>query len=107
MERGRGWCRPTKSQRGKWVEEDMTMDPANTTNNCIEQEVGLEYSTWDEYFEKIVVCKWYVFRVNKQFKWAIVQINYIDDEITMDSMPPTINSNLVGIIVRNFPIWYK
>lgn len=29
-----------KSRRGKWVEEDMTMDPADTTNDCTKQEVG-------------------------------------------------------------------
>jgi hypothetical protein len=36
------------------VEEDMTMDPPDTTNDCTKQEVGLEYSTWDEYFEKLL-----------------------------------------------------
>ena len=30
MERGCGWRRPTKSQRGKWVEEDMTTKSADT-----------------------------------------------------------------------------
>ena len=30
MERGRGRRRPTKSQRGKWVEEDMTTKYADT-----------------------------------------------------------------------------
>jgi hypothetical protein len=30
MERGRGRRRPTKSQRGKWVEEDMTTKSADT-----------------------------------------------------------------------------
>ena len=51
-------CGPktVKSRRGQWVEEDMTMDPVDTTNDCIEQEVVQDYSTWDEYFEKIVVC---------------------------------------------------
>jgi hypothetical protein len=29
MERGRGCHRPTKSQIGKWVEEDMTMKYAD------------------------------------------------------------------------------
>jgi len=36
-----------KSRRGKWVEEDMTMDPADTTNDCIEQEdkvLGLKFT---------------------------------------------------------------
>jgi len=42
------------------VEEDMTMDPIDTTNECIEQEVGQDYITWDEYFEKIVVCGCFV-----------------------------------------------
>ena len=44
-----------KSHRGQWVEEDMTMDPPDTTNDYTEEEVNQEYSTWDEYFEKIVV----------------------------------------------------
>ena len=30
MERGRGGRRTTKSQRGKWVEEDMTMKSVDT-----------------------------------------------------------------------------
>ena len=38
------------------MEEDMTMDPPDTTNDCTKEEVSQEYSTWDEYFEKIVVC---------------------------------------------------
>jgi hypothetical protein len=38
------------------VEEDMTMDPPETKNECTKEEVSQEYSTWDEYFEKIVVC---------------------------------------------------
>lgn len=57
--RGRG-PETVKSHRGQWVEEDMTMDPADTTNDCTEQEVGQDYSTWDEYFEKIVVCGCFV-----------------------------------------------
>ena len=36
-----------KSRRAQWVEEDMTMDPPNTTNNCTEEEVGQDYSTRD------------------------------------------------------------
>jgi len=36
-----------KSRRTQWVEEDMTMDPPNTTNNFIEEEVGQYYSTLD------------------------------------------------------------
>ena len=51
--RGRG-PKTIKSHIGQWVEEDMTMDPIDTTNDCTEQEVGLEYSTWDEYFEKLL-----------------------------------------------------
>jgi hypothetical protein len=101
--RGRG-PKTIKSRRGQWVEEDMTMDPADTTNDCTEQEVGLEYSTWDEYFEKIVVCGCFVCRGKKQFKRAIVQRHYIDDELPVGSMPPTIDSNPIGIVVRNFPI---
>jgi len=93
-----------KSHRGQWVEEDMTMDLANTTSDCTKQEVGLEYSTWDEYFEKIVVCGCFVCRGKKQFKRVIVQRHYIDDELSVGSMPPTINSNPIGIVVRNFPI---
>ena len=38
-----------------WL-EDMTMDPIDTTNDCNEEEVSQNYSTWDEYYEKIVVC---------------------------------------------------
>jgi len=34
----------------------MTIDPPYTTNDCTEEEVSQDYSTWDEYFEKIVVC---------------------------------------------------
>jgi hypothetical protein len=93
-----------KSRRGQWVEEDMTMDPANTTNDCTKQEVGLDYSTWDEYLEKIVVCGCSICRGKKQFKRVIVQRHYIDDEFTMGIMPPTIDSNPIGIVVRNFPI---
>lgn len=50
-------CGPknVKSLRGQWLEEDMTMDPIDTTNYCTEQEVGEDYRTWDEYFEKIIV----------------------------------------------------
>jgi hypothetical protein len=32
-----------KSQRTQWVEEDMTMDPPDTTNNYTEKEVGQDY----------------------------------------------------------------
>ena len=83
------------------------MDPPNTTNNYIEEEVGQDYSTWDEYFEKIVVCGCFVCHGKKQFKWAIVQKHYIDDELLVGSMPPTIDSNPIGIVIRNFPILYK
>jgi hypothetical protein len=64
---GRG-PKTVKSCRGQWVEEDMTMDLTDTTNDCIEQEVGWDYSTWDEYFEKIVVCGCFVCRGKKRFK---------------------------------------
>ena len=101
--RGRG-PKTIKSHRGQWVEEDMTMDLADTTNDCTEQEVGLEYSTQDEYFEKIVVCGCSVCHGKKQFKRVIVQRHYIDDELPVCSMPPTIDSNPIGIVVRNFPI---
>ena len=30
------------------------MDPPDTTNDCTEEEVSQEYSTWDEYFEKLL-----------------------------------------------------
>ena len=58
------------SRRGKWVEEDMTMDTVDTTNECIEQEVGHDYSTWDQYSEKTVtvICGCPLCRGNKQFK---------------------------------------
>ena len=61
-------CRPPtiKSSRGKWVEEDMTMDSIDTIESQhTEQEVGNDYSTWDEYFEKIVVCGCYECRGKK------------------------------------------
>ena len=29
-----------KSRRGQWVEEDMTMDPPDTINDCTEEEVS-------------------------------------------------------------------
>ena len=64
---GRG-PKTIKSQRTQWVKEDMTMDPAQTTNDCTEKEVGLEYSTWYEYFEKIGVCGCYVCCGKKQLK---------------------------------------
>ena len=83
------------------------MDPPNTTNNCTEEEVVEDYSTWDEYFEKIVVCRCSMCRGKKQFKWAIVQIHYIDDELPLGSMPSTIDSNTIGIVLRNYPIWNK
>ena len=67
------------------------MDPLDTTNDCTEEEVSQEYSTWDEYFEKIVVCGCSICHGKKQFKWVIVQIHYIDDEIPVGSMPPTID----------------
>ena len=86
------------------MEEDMTMDPVETTNHYDEQEVGQDYSTWDEYFEKIAVCGCSKCRGKKQFKQAIVQRHYIDDELTMGSMPPTIDLNPIGIVIRNFPI---
>ena len=57
-----------KSRRGQWVEEDMTMDPIETTNDCIKEEVSQDYSTWVEYFEKIVVCGCSKCRGKKQFK---------------------------------------
>jgi hypothetical protein len=46
----------------------MTMDLGDTKYYCTQQEVGLDYSTWDEYFDKIVVCGCYVCRGKKQFK---------------------------------------
>ena len=88
------------------MEEDMTMDPLDTTNDCTEEEVGQDYSTWDEYFEKIVACGCSKCRGKKQFKNKIVQRHYIDDETPMGSMPPTIYLNPIGIVVRIFPISY-
>ena len=84
-------CKPKtiKSHRRHWVEEDITMDPPNTTNDCTEEEVSQEYSTWDEYFEKIVVCGCSKCHGKKQFKCTIVQRHYIDDELPVGSMPPT------------------
>jgi len=64
----------------------------------------LDYSTWDEYFEKIVFYGCHVCRGKKQFKQAIVQRHYIYDEILVGSMPPTIDSSPIGIVVSNFPI---
>ena len=43
-------------------------------------------------------------RGKKQFKQAIVQRNYIDDELPVGSMPPIVNSNPIGSVVRNFLI---
>jgi uncharacterized protein with LGFP repeats len=104
--RGRG-TKTVKSRRGQWVEEDMTMDHADTTNDFTKKKVDLDYTTWDEYFEKIVVCGCFVCRGKKQFKRAIVQRHYIYDELPMGNMPPIIVSNPIGIVVRNFPILYK
>jgi hypothetical protein len=86
------------------VEEDMTMDPPDTANDYIEQEVGLDYSRWGEYFEKIIFCGCSICHGKKQFKREILQRHYIDDELPVGSMPPTINSNPIGIVVSNFPI---
>ena len=82
------------------------MDPPDTPNDFTEEEVGQDYTTWNKYFEKIVICGCSKCCGKKHFKWAIVQIHYIDDDIPVDSMPPTINSNPIGIVVRNFPISY-
>jgi hypothetical protein len=38
---GRG-PKTIKSRRGQWVEEDMTMDPPDTTNGCTEEEDSQE-----------------------------------------------------------------
>jgi len=102
-------CGPktVKSRRTQWVEEDMTMDHVDPTNSCTEAEVGQYYSTWDEYFEKIVVCGCSICRGKKQFKRAIVQRHYTYDELPVGSMPPIIDSNPIGIVVKNFSIWYK
>ena len=82
------------------------MDPLDTTNDCIEEEVSQEYSTCDEYFEKIVVSGFSKCCGKKQFKRAIVQGHYIDDEFPVGIMPPIIDSNPIGIVVRIFPISY-
>ena len=95
-----------KWHRRQWVEEDMTTDPPDTRNDWTKEEVSQEYSTWDEYFEKIVVCGCSKCHGMKQFKRVIVQRHYIDDELPMGIMPPTIDSNTIGIVVRIFPISY-
>ena len=77
------------------------MDPPDTTNYYTKEEVSQEYSTWDEYFEKIVVCGCFKCRGKKQFKRVIVQRHYIDDELPMGSMPPTIDSNPIGIFGKD------
>ena len=82
------------------------MDSPDTTNGCTEEEVSQEYSTLDEYFEKIIVYGCSKCRGKKQFKWAIVQRHYIDDELPMGSMPPIIDSNPIRIVVRKFPMLY-
>jgi hypothetical protein len=46
----------------------MTMNPLYTTNDCTEEEVGQDCTTWDEYFEKIVICGCSICCGNKQFK---------------------------------------
>ena len=60
----------------------------------------------DEYFKKIVICGCFLCRRKKQFKRTIVQRHYIDDELPVVIMPPTIDSNPIGIVVRIFPISY-
>ena len=95
-----------KSCRQQWVEEDMTMDPLDTTNDCTKEEVSQDYSTWDEYFEKSVVYGCFKCCGKKQLKVEIVQRHYIDDEILMGSMPSIIDSNPTGIVVMNFPLSY-
>lgn len=95
-------CQPpiVKSHRGQWVEEDMTMDSIDTIEaQHTEQEVGNDYSTWDEYFEKIVVCGCYECRGKKEFKRGIVQRHYINDDLQVGTMPPTIDSDPIGIVV--------
>ena len=82
------------------------MDPPDTLNDCNEEDVSQEYSTWDEYFEKIVVFGCSKCHGKKQFKQDILQRHYIDDEIAVGSMPPTIDSNPIGIVLSNFPISY-
>ena len=82
------------------------MDPIDTTNDCTKEEVSQYYSTWDEYFEKTVVCRCSKCRGKKQFKRVTVQRHYIYDELPVDSTTPIIDSNQIGIVVRNFPISY-
>lgn len=89
------------------MEEDTAMDPMDKTNDFTEQEVGQEYRMQDDYFEKIVVCGCVVCHGKKQFKREIVQRHYIDDELPVGSLPHTTDSNPIGIVIRNFPIWYK
>ena len=49
------------------MEENKAMDAEDTTNYCTEQEVGEHDSTLDEYFEKIIVCKYLICHGKKQF----------------------------------------
>ena len=82
------------------MEEDMTMDSIDALEaQHTEQEVGNDYSAWDEYFEKIVVCGCYECRGKKEFKCGIVHRHYINDDLQVGTMPPTIDSDPIGIMV--------
>ena len=75
--------------------------------SCRHNKWEYDNGSWDEYFEKIVVCGCSVCHEKKQFKWGIVQIHYINDELPMGNMPHTIDWNSLGIVLRNFTLWYK
>ena len=82
------------------MEEDMTTDSTYTIEaQHTEQKVGNYYSTWDEYFEKNVICGCYECRGKKEFKRNIVQRHYINDDLQVGTMPPTIDSAPIGIVV--------
>jgi len=40
MERGHGWHRTTKLQRGKWAEEDMTIESTDTIKVRIQRNLN-------------------------------------------------------------------
>ena len=75
----------------------MIVDPIDTRNECIQQEVDQYYTTWDEYFEKMFVCGCSICRGKKQFKQGIIQRNYINDNLPVGIIPSTIDLNPIGI----------
>ena len=82
------------------MEEYMTMDSTNTIEaQHTKHEVNNDDSIWDEYFNKIIVCGYYECRGKKEFKRGIVQRHYINDDLQVCTMNPTIDSDLIGIVV--------